>query len=99
MPDGTPADPPPGPQVLQTEILMVPELPAMVQAVAAVGAQLNSDTDLAILGAGVLSSTIPTGALGALMVGATGPLPTPRGHRRRHRSRPYHPIQMRPRSS
>lgn len=64
----------PGPQVLQTEIIMTPELPAIVQSVVPVGAQLSTDADLVTLAAGplILSTTLPSDAVGALAVGASG---------------------------
>jgi hypothetical protein len=63
-----------GPQVLTTEIMTIADLPAVVQAVAPVGAQLTSDTDLVTLGAGqlMLSATLPTSSVGALAIGAAG---------------------------
>lgn len=62
-----------GPRVLMTEIMIVADLPAFVQAVAPVGTQLASDTQVAILGAGrlVLSARLPSTSIGALAVGAT----------------------------
>lgn len=61
-----------GPQVLRSEVLMIADLPATVQGVAAVGTELASDSDLVTLGAGqiVLSATLPNASVGALAVGA-----------------------------
>lgn len=65
---------PVGPIVLRTEVVMVTGLPATVAAVAPVGTQLSDATPLVVLNAGqvVLSTTLPAGSLGALVVGATG---------------------------
>lgn len=62
-----------GPRVLQSEVMILASLPATVQAVAPVGAQLSDEMDLLTVGAGqiVLSATLPNASLGALAVGAT----------------------------
>lgn len=63
-----------GPRVLQTEVMMIAQLPAVVQAIAPVGAQLGSEVDLVTLAIGpvLLSATLPTGSLGSLTTGAVG---------------------------
>lgn len=63
-----------GPCVLRTEVMMIAQLPAVVQAIAPVGAQLGSEVDLVTLATGrvLLSATLPAGSLGALTVGAMG---------------------------
>jgi hypothetical protein len=63
-----------GPRVVMTEFVMVPDLPAVVQAVAAVGTPLTGDTELVTLGTGrvLLAATLPNGSSGAPAVGATG---------------------------
>lgn len=70
-----------GPRVLMTEILMIADLPAVVQAVAPVGAPLSTGSDLVTLGAGqlVLSATLPSASVGALAVGAVGTFPDDAG--------------------
>jgi peptidoglycan hydrolase-like protein with peptidoglycan-binding domain len=73
-PSAAPAAPVAGPRVLMTEVLMIADLPAVVQAVSPVGTQLTSDTDLVTLGAGqvMLSASLPSSAVGGLAVGAEG---------------------------
>lgn len=65
-----------GARALVSEIVTVPELPAVIESIVAVGDQLEPTTPLAVLGAGevVLSSAMPTTAASALTVGASGVL-------------------------
>lgn len=62
----------PGPRVLRSEVVMITALPATVESIARVGTELSAESDLVTLGAGdvLLSTTLPTGSLGALAVGA-----------------------------
>ncbi|WP_344717040.1 hypothetical protein, partial [Oerskovia jenensis] len=61
-----------GPGVLQSEVLMVPRLPAVVDTITSVGTSVASDTTLLTLGAGqvVLTATLPQTSVGALSVEA-----------------------------
>lgn len=65
---------PSGTKVVSSELIMISNLPSVVQSVVQVGTQLSGDTDLVTLGSGqvVLTATLPTSAVGALSVGATG---------------------------
>ncbi|MGW6003564.1 peptidoglycan-binding protein [Oerskovia enterophila] len=62
-----------GPGVLQSEVLTVPRLPAVVEGITTVGTSIVGDTGLLTLGTGqvVLTSTLPQGSVGALAVDAT----------------------------
>ncbi|MGO1315757.1 MAG: peptidoglycan-binding domain-containing protein [Cellulomonadaceae bacterium] len=62
----------PGPRVLRSEVVMIATLPAAVESLASVGTELSAEADLVTLGTGdvLLSTTLPTGSLGALAVGA-----------------------------
>ncbi|MFI2754765.1 peptidoglycan-binding protein [Cellulomonas sp. P22] len=76
-PDPVPAASPTasaGPVVLRGEVVMLGGLPATIQSVAPVGAELGADTTLVTLGSGsvVLSASVPTASLGALALGASG---------------------------
>ncbi len=73
-PTSTPASVPTGPRALMEEIVFVPELPALVESVAAVGSRLEVDTALARLGTRgvVLSASLPATATSALVPGAAG---------------------------
>jgi len=61
-----------GPGVLQSEVLTVPRLPAVVEGITTVGTGIAADTGLLTLGTGqvVLTSTLPQGSVGALAVDA-----------------------------
>ncbi|OCI29897.1 peptidoglycan-binding protein [Oerskovia enterophila] len=61
-----------GPGVLQSEVLTVPRLPAVVEGITTVGTRIAADTGLLTLGTGqvVLTSTLPQGSVGALTVDA-----------------------------
>lgn len=63
-----------GPRVVTTEVMLISDLPAVIQAVAPVGTQLAAGPDLVTLGAGqvVLTTTLPNSSVSALKVGATG---------------------------
>lgn len=63
-----------GPRALLSELVIVPSLPAVVEAVASVGSRLDPETALCTVGLGdiVLSATLPTSATAVLSVGASG---------------------------
>lgn len=63
-----------GARALSSQLVTTSELPAVVQTVAPVGGQLSGGAVLATLGAGqqVLSASVPTEAIKAVVVGATG---------------------------
>lgn len=63
-----------GPRALLSEIVIIPSLPAVIEAIAPVGSRLDSETPLCTVGLGeiVLSATLPTSATAVLTVGATG---------------------------
>ncbi|MGY6500457.1 MAG: hypothetical protein ACXIVQ_06115 [Acidimicrobiales bacterium] len=65
-----------GSRAVLGEIVVVPELPAVVESIAAVGDQIEPSTPFAVVGAGdvVLTATMPTASVANIEVGASGVL-------------------------
>jgi len=73
--DGIP-DAAEAPQILLSEFIIAPLLPAEVQSIVRTGAVVSPDVALATLGSGgtIVTATVPPESIGSLVVGATGSL-------------------------